>query len=362
MSGYITTQGVFSSNLPASGTTGTLTSNYILSDASSQVITDVSQGAIGTGIIVMPFIPKMYADASGTVGVLQQTTVQIIDIDHVFNVDTSVADAKKILKGFKVKDLDASGNGTLYDPSANVSVELIPGASGEFISTLASQIAASTSTSLSNKTLAIWLKEETQVDVTKLLSFDTLANLLEASTLKSFAIDLDASGGAENMWNLIGVDDTESAARRRTLFTQFSEAHVEKYAYVDASGLDTSNERVIIMNFLPFVVGDKFTMVFDVVVGQYTMGSNTAPGSGAFISRAQGDYAAGQTGAYTDAYVLGGQVASNFANNSLTITKPTLRRVAVQLALGKSDGTPGNAFAYTRSGDIQSGYVLTLTS
>jgi hypothetical protein len=353
---YITLNGVNYAALPPQGTTTPLTGSYILdTDASLNIITDVSSD--GNGLFITPFISRMYADASGSVGVLKQTTVEILDIDRIFNITLPDENAKKILKGFKVMDTDASG-GVIYDPSANVSVDLIADASGDFKTALMTAIA---SADLSDGTVSLtnWLKSETQKDVTRLLNFDTLANLLEASVLTSFGINLDASGGASNMWTAMNAGG-DGAARRRAMFTQLTESRVEKYATVDPSGLDMSNERVAILNFMPLVQGDKLAFVFDVIVGQYSAATGAAPTAGSLVSRVSNDAAIGTQGAYTDAYVLGGRVSSNFETGDLTIAKPTMRRIAVQLRLGNNSEAYGNAFPFTRSGTIAGGHILSL--
>jgi len=321
-----------------------LAGNYILSDVSGAVSTSASAGRF-----VAPYIATMYADASGEVGVLQQTTVTIVDIDRVFDISMNATEAVKILKGFVVRDEDASGS--ITDLSANVSVNMAD-TSGNFIQTLAAAIASAELKDGSGASLADWLKAEAQADVTKLLSYDTLANLLEASVLSSFKIALDASDGAADMWETISDG---GAARRRILFTQLNESRVEKYALTSADGLDASNERVNVLNFLPLVKGDKFVMVFDVVLGQYTT-AGSAPTVGAFIDRVSKD--AGP--AYASAgYIIGGNVTGNFDTAGLTIAKPTLRRVAIQLALG-TDGTAGDAFDFSRTGSAANGYSISL--
>jgi hypothetical protein len=352
----ITLDGVNYQTLAPQGTTTTLSGQYIVSDASNSIITDVAND--GTGLFVAPFISRMYADASGSVGVIQQTTVQVVDIDRIFNIDLTESQSKAILAGFKITDNDVSGN--LLDSSFASVVVSMSDASDAFITALAEAIASNslidnTSTSLTN-----WLQAETRADVRRLLSYDTLANMLEASDLLSFGIALDASNGATNMWTEMASEaEGESAARRRALFTQLTESRIEKYALVDASGLDTSNERVTVFNFLPLLKGDKLAFVFDVIVGQYSAGSGEVPTVGALMTRAINDNAPGTVGGLAAGdYIIGGQVESQFETGTLVISKPTMRRVAVQLRMEPSP--VGDAFAATRTGDVQAGYTLTL--
>jgi hypothetical protein len=323
-----------------------LTGGYIAAvDVSNRVITDLSLNTF-----VAPYIAAMYADASGTVGVLQKTKVEIVDIDRVFDISLNSVASAKILKGFIVRDVDVSGS--ITDVSADVSVSMANDASGDFIGALAAAIASTDLKDISGNSLTNWLKAEAQSDVTKLLSYDTLANLLEASVLASFNISLDASDGATDMWEVMSAGD---AARRRLLFTQLNEDRIEKYALSNGAGTDASNERVTVLNFLPLVKGDKFVMVFDVVIGQYTT-AGSPPSVGAYIQRVKKD---AQEIPTNSTYILGTGVESSFADNSLTISKPTLRRVAVQLALG-TDGTATEAFAFTRDGSAANGYTLSL--
>jgi hypothetical protein len=357
MSGLISTNGTYYNSL----TGQTLSGEYILGSSGEDIDASYNiKTSQDNNLYITPFIASMYADASGTVGVLKQTTVEIVDIDKIFYATlANETDYKGILEGFMVTDLDA----TDASNNAHVKVDALqdPPKVAAFKAALMKAIDAATdSTTPGGKALTAWLKEETQKDVTRLLSFDTLANLLEASVLRSFAIALDSSGGSANMWTALSTNpvanplEDETAARRRALFTQLKEENVEKYVHIhDPSGMGVSGERINVLNFLPFVNGDKLAFVFDVVVGQYdsSVPVPTAPTSGAYIGRVVGDAKISNPGESPfpgGDYIIGGQVESNFQTGSLTIAKPSMRRVAVQITLGAEGGAAaGTPFAFT---------------
>lgn len=354
----ITLNGTTYVALPPQGSTPDLSGDYIVSDVSSHVITDSS-----AGFIVAPFIASLYADASGTVGVVQQSTVEILDIDRIFDLSLNAYESAKILNAFVVTDLDLDGT---VDPSGHVSVTMATGAAVvDFKAQLAAAIADAEMKDASGTSLTNWLKEEAKADVTSLLNFDTLANLLEASVLSTFDIALDASGGADSMHTVMGANEAE--ARRRTLFTQLNESRVEAYCTVaDPSGFATALERVKKINFLPMVAGDTLALVFDVLVGDYTAGvgvNGNVPNVGANITRSIVDAAPTGTGSGAngaDSYVIGGN-GFGYANGTITISKPTMRRIAVQLHLGEG-GPAGQPISTVPSsspnGDVQNGFEL----
>lgn len=354
---YITLNGTNYVALPPQGTTNTLTGDYIVNtDASSHVITDSS-----AGFIVAPFIARLCADASGTVGVVQQSTVEILDIDRIFDLSLNAVESAKILNAFVVNDLDLDGSA---DPSGHVGVTMATGAAvNNFKAQLAAAIASGSMNDASGTSLTNWLKAEAKADVTSLLNFDTLANLLEASVLSTFDIALDASGGADSMHTVMGAEGAE--ARRRTLFTQLNESRVEAYC-VPSDGSNSLLDRVKTINFLPMVAGDTLALVFDVLVGDYTAGegvNGADPSVGAKITRSIADAALTGTGAGAngaDSYVIGG-TGFGYANGTITISKPTMRRIAVQLHLGDgvTAGDPISADPIANAtGDIQNGFVL----
>jgi hypothetical protein len=357
------TDGTFTGSLIPAGSTQLITGSYILSDVSNSVGTNANFLGTGSRQIVAPFISTMYAGASGEVGVLQQSTVSIVDIDAIFTVDMNDAYAVKALRGFSVRDVDVSGAGEAnVDPSAHIIVTMRGGETEKNEFNEALRYALTNATAVTDSApLATYLKEEAQTDVERLLNYDGLANLLEASVLKTFAIELDVSHGANNMWTTM---DNGAAAQRRALFTQIDEARVEKYATVSEEGVYINRERVALMNFLPLTVGDNLALVWDVVVGDYAAGSNTAPAAGAAISRATGDFAPAPTGpaaaSGTESYIIGAHTAGKYEDGSIVISKPTLRRIAVRLNFGKTGATRGDAYEVAVSGAPEAGYVLNL--
>lgn len=363
---YITTNGTFSNVLVPAGNTSTITPSYILSDASESIATTITSGDV-SGLFVAPFIARMYAGASGEVGTLTQTTVTIVDIDKIFDVTLVDASASKFLGGFAVRDVDVSmGDAGItgdIDPSAHVIVTLRAGADkGNFQDALrfALNNAKAGADSISD-----YLKTETQADVTRLLNYDGLANLLEASVLQRFGILVDTSNGSTDMWNTMNAG---TAGQRRALFTQLTEGRVEKYATVSDDGVYISRERVALMNFLPLLKGDTLALVWDVIVGDYSAATNVAPTNGSVITRRAGDYAPGTTGAYAadpavENYIIGGTNLAQFndTNGSVTISRPTLRRIGLRIKFEKSTGAAGDAYGVaTPAGNVQAGYVLTL--
>ena len=302
----------------------------LISDTSGSITTDASNGEY-----VAPFIASMYADASGEVGSLQQVAVTVYDIDRTFTKELTAADAKKILKAFKVEDQDTAETGVVNaDASANVLVSMVNDASGDFKAALVSALAASDCTDASSTSLTNWLKAEARADTKALLSYDSLANLLEDGDFISFGIALDASGGAKDMWAKLSATDASGenkiAARRRALFTQIKKETVQAYATVSTDGSGAALEPIATLNFLPLLQGDKLAMIFNVTVGQYTVGGS-APTEGAKLTLKRADAGPGSS-SVTDGYIGASDVADKY-DATLLISKPTLRRVAVKLQM-----------------------------
>jgi hypothetical protein len=358
MSSYITQNGTYTGTLIPVGNTAVITPTYILSDASEALITKLDEN-----IFVAPFVSRMYAGASGEVGTLTQTTVTILDIDKVFDVDLSGADAVDFLSGFAVRDMDVSSGGVdaVYDPSAHVIVSMRDGtAKDDFQAAL---LKALNNAKYSTTSISDYLTTETQTDVTRLLNYDGLANLLEASVLQRFGIVLDTSNGSYNMWDTMN-NGTE--AQRRALFTQLTEDRVHLYSTVSGDGVNVSRERVAVMNFLPLKDDDTLALVWDVIVGDYA-GDNTAPTSGSVITRRAGDYAPGTTLPYSatvanvENYIIGGTNSAQFnnTNGSVSITRPTLRRIGVRIKVKTASAATAFTVA-TPAGRAQTGFVLSL--
>ena len=351
-----TTNGTYTGLLIPAGSTETITGSYILSDVSQSIATNADIGG-GARQVVAPFISNMYAGASGEIGVLQQSTVTVCDIDRIFEVDLTEAHSKGFLSGFSVYDTDVSG---VQDSDvARIVVAISPDGRDGFLSAL--RYGLTTATDSSSKTVSDYLKEETQADVERLLNYDGLANLLEAAVLQRFGITLDASNGANNMRATMA---NGTALQRRALFTQIDEARVEKYSTVSADGVYISRERVATMNFLPLTHNDLMALVWDVVVGDYTADSNVAPTAGSAISRRSGDHApatVGPIGANNESLIIGAHTVGKYEDGTIVISKPTLRRIAVRFVLKKDGASAGDAFTVaTPEGDAAGGYILSL--
>ena len=176
--------------------------------------------------LVVPFVAAMYADASAQMGVLQREDVTIGNIDDVFDVSCTLADAANILNSFSVTDVDQNG---LLGLSAEVAVGFTD---LSFASVLAALIASNANADASATDLTTYLLNETHADLLSALAHDALANMLEASDL-NVEIALDASAGATNMAaELAGtgsVSGTRAEQYRKALFTQIPEYTIEQY-------------------------------------------------------------------------------------------------------------------------------------
>jgi hypothetical protein len=305
---------------------------------------------------VAPFIASMYAAADGTVGVLQRANVTVTGVDETFDICLSAADSVKLLNAYRVYKSDAGAIDAVLDTSAGVTVDMRSAdaaevfraavraalesalSTGEHMPVDAEQVAA-------KRTIEAYLKRETYVDTRDQLAFDTLANLLEASDLASFNMELDVSGAAADMYNKMNGEGVNAPRYRRTLFTQLPESNTEDYLAPKPSGALADNlnaEPVTDINFLPLRSGDKIYFVFDAVVGETSMvgGVLAAPTSGAAITREvkDADYADKvQVGA---AGVAGlatlGKNGTEYANGaSLTFSAPTKRRIGVAIKVAK---------------------------
>lgn len=333
------------------GVSGTINSGAVQIAEVAPVYT-VSTGSEG---VVVPFVADLYADASGTVGTLQQVTVTMTGIDEVFNVTVSDADAVKILNAFTITDISA---GYKEDNRAEVKVDMKEAGESNFIAGLAAAIAdnasRATTAGVSGESLYAWLKRETRKDTVDLLSYDSLANLLEASDLLTYDIAVDASGAASNMFDKM-VEG--SAAYRKAIFTQISKTNIDEYA-APSDGSVQNSEAATGLGFLPLLKGDKLTFVFDVTVGEYTMNSDVAPSSGAKINSVvndastaapSGDYASSGTNQQAGAISSGvapDATDYNGDNAQLLFTTPSKRRIALVVQMS----TGGAAFSKSEAG------------
>lgn len=303
-------------------------------------------------LYVAPFIAQMVADAAGTVGVLQRANVKITGVDETFELCLSAADSVKLLNAFHVYKSDVGVVDGVLDTSAGVTVDMIGAA--DFKDALRAALLAAKSTNnhlgvdsadaAAKKTIEGYLKREAYVDTRDQLAYDTLANLLEASDLASFSMQLDVSGAAENMFGELNGASANAPRYRRTIYTQLPESNTEAYL-APAGAINAGNaEAVTDIKFLPFLSGDKIYFVFDAVVGSATPDPETgflsSNNSGATITREVKDanYAdkvqvgsAGMAGLATL-----GKNAAEYANGaSLTFSAPTKRRIGVAIKVAK---------------------------
>lgn len=334
-----------------SGVSGTINSGAVQIAEAAPIYT-VQTGE--TAGVVVPFVANLYADASGTVGTLQQVTVSMSGIDEVFNVTVAEADAVKILNAFTITDISAG-----YKESALAEVKVDMKAAGEanFIAGLAAAVAdnASRATSLgvSGESLYAWLKRESRKDTVDLLSYDSLSNLLEASDLLTYDIAVDASGASSNMYDAMNAG---SAAYRKAIFAQIAKANIDAYA-APSDGSVQNSEAATGLGFLPLLKGDKLTFVFDVTVGEYGW-ADAAPTSGAKINSVVNDASTAQpSGDYASSAInqQAGAVSSGLAadatdyngnNAQLIFTTPSKRRIALVVKMS----TGGTAFTKSAAG------------
>ncbi len=305
------------------------------------------------GQYVAPVIAEMYGATAGSLGAMERAKVTITNIDEVFSYILSEQQSIGILNLFSVADADQSGDANIFDSSANVTVG-IRDLSGSFKPVIVEALGAALSSgphrdvntpaSAANCTPAVYLRRQAYDDTMASLRFDTLANLLAADDLASFTCSLDVSGGASS---LVAKLAGASAEQRKALFTQLPESNSEKYLNAeDLSGINAA-EDLPGLNYLPFVVGDKFVFVFDTTVGATTIAENTAiPSSGAVITRAGADAGVFTNSAEALAGAAGGLLAGSFgeagatnggyADGSLRFSAPTRRRIALALMVTRN--------------------------
>jgi hypothetical protein len=340
-----------------------LTTALVTPQVSDVPATQVSTDA-ATGLFVVPFIADLSVDASGSVGVLQQVSVTMTQIDRILNVTLPDADAVKLLKAFQISDV-AYGQGQSKVADVTVSMK----EKALFVEALTKAIAEKEMNAVDMEFVdgaAVrgmygYLLKESRQDTLDMLGYDSLANLLEASDLLSFDIALDASGGADNMYNTMNAG---AAAYRAALFKQLTESRIESYM-LDASGLAHTGvpaEAVTQLDFLPVWNGDKLVFVFDVTVGEVTSkpagAAWGAANSGAKITRTFQDGTSATNSTAGAGNLAGGASAVDFSNNAsyadagaqLIFTAPTKRRVALQVQCG--NGVPGATFTHGRVGGL----------
>lgn len=321
-----------------SGVTGVINAGAVQiseSNVTYAVSTDASNG------LIVPFIAELCADASGTVGTLQQVSVTMSGIDEVFDVEVAAADAIKILNAFRITDISAG-----YGEDARAEVKVDMKNSSTFAEGLAAAIAAGpvARNASGSPTLYSWLKAESRKDTVDLLSYDSLANLLEASDLLSYDIAIDASGAAVNMYNAMDGSGASAPLFRKAIFTQIAKANIDAYLGV-SDGNNINEDDVTQLDFLPLLKGDKMTFVFDVTVGEYDWVAQSAPISGAKItsvvndasvtSGVSGTYGGStttqQAGTVGGTALSGGEYSGLYAptKTQLLFTTPSTRRVAI---------------------------------
>lgn len=331
-------------------------------------LTGTGQQALSTsdGMYIAPVIAEMYGEAAGKYGTLQRSKVTITNIDEVFGYVLSEEESVKLLNMFRVEDSDVAGTAGLLDSSANVTVSVRLDVSGGFkeviIKALREALSENTHV-LVNSTApathqipANYLKLKAYQDTVASLNFDTLANMLGADDLMDFTASLDVSGGAKSL--VAKLDHVDSAVARRALYTQLPEKNTETYLTPqDISGI-FSAEGINKIDFLPFLVGDKFVCVFDTTIGETTINDTTAPPvNGALITRDAKDnavpsqQAAAATGAAGGNLIVDDSSTLAFGNPSdpLRFAAPTRRRIALALMVSRLAAGEGEELFRSRA-------------
>lgn len=291
------------------------------------VSTDASNG------LIVPFIAELCADASGTVGTLQHVNVTMSGIDEIFDVKVDAADAIKILNAFRITDISAG-----YGADKRAEVKVVMKNDQLFKEGLRAALVGSTAARNASgaPNLYNWLRAESRKDTVDLLSYDSLANLLEASDLLSYDIAIDASGAAENMYDAMNGSGASAPLFRKAIFTQIEKSNIDAYLGV-SDGYNINEDNVTQLDFLPLLKGDKMTFVFDVTVGEYSLG--VTPTSGAKITSVVNDasVSSGVSGTYGGpTNTQQSSVISAAADGvkysdatQLLFTTPSTRRVAI---------------------------------
>lgn len=335
---------------------------YKMAVNNANTLTGTGQQSLSTsdGMYIAPVIAEMYGAASGKYGTLQKSKVTITNIDEVFGYVLSEAESVNLLNMFRVEDSDVSGTDGLLDSSANVTVSLIGDLSGAFKEVIIKalnnalsekpHVKVNSTDAATNQVPAKYLELKAYEDTKASLNFDTLVNMVAADDLMEFTASLDVSSGAKSL--VAKLDNIGSAIARRALYTQLPEANTETYLTPQDDAGIFSAEGINKIDFLPFLVGDKFVCVFDTTVGETTINDNTAlPTSGAVITRASKDNAVpdSQTQAATGA--AGGNLivddASTLAfgnpTDPLRFSAPTRRRIALALMVSRAAAGEGKA-------------------
>jgi hypothetical protein len=306
---------------------------YLLAAGSTP---NASSNAANAGIAIQttgsdficPVISKMDSSSSAHVSstTVEQKSVIISGIDAVFDYTcANAAEDKALLNGFKV-----SGEGAGSDSSQNgpLSVIVDPAYKSGLVSLLAKAIrnAQDESTDAQggkadaqaylrdglNADLSVLFNrlfnpQTTSTNVTVTDSLGNTANQVKGLvSIDSIAVELDASGGSENMW----ADLSNNPSEVEDIFVQIPEATLALYTDGSAAG-NTDN---LTTAALPLKHGDSLTFVFDVAaespvfsystnVANINMGADAGIGSGVSInptnSGAGGDYAASLSLSYT---------------------------------------------------------------
>lgn len=313
------------------------------------------------GQYIAPVIAVMNADASGTYGVLQRAKVTITNIDETFDYILSEAQSASLMNLFRVADADISRVNNTLDASANVDVSLNLADGDNFRTMIRTALSGALSSTASlkvnsgavstNLTPSDYLAYQAYKDALNALKYDTLADMLGADDFASFNMSLDMCGGAISLADKLAA---AQAAIRKTLYTQLPETNTEKYL-APSGRTDLSNgvfaaENVSVINFLPFVVGDKIVFVFDVTVGAATANANGTLNDvtgGPAVTRVNADGALVPSNTESASSGAGALVNEQFAAGqigyagSLTFSAPTRRRIALALMISRhADARP----------------------
>jgi hypothetical protein len=345
-------------------------------------------------IYIVPFIADMAVDANATIAVTQQADVTITNIDALFDASMNLADSVAIMNAFSVIDSDFNGTKNATDASSGsiVNVAEVGTERGDALwvairhmldqclSAETFQAVGLETTDVNHRTLKEYIRYQGYSDTKANLMMDTLAGFLEASDLNTFEVTVDASGGSFNMVELMSdepqthnnLSTTVSTAPqkyRRSILTQLPESNIEKYIFPDASGSILGMEDIDRIEFMPMMVDDKLVFVFDLTLGEVNPGAGSydwaIPTKGTQLDRVIIDrYSlpqvalAGSGVAATN--TLGGVIdldaTKKYAEanvDTLLITRPTKRRIAIRAKMSTIDGAGDYASTATQAFHIE---------
>ncbi len=230
--------------------------------------------------IVSPFKADYTGTTTADIGVIGMSDQQFFTgIDAVFEYTLTEEDAVRLLNSFNVRDtnvfpspLYAVGQEgyTNEQDSLHFEVDLAnKPVFKDVLRTIMAQAGQTTGKQLSN--IKAYFEEEMRVELNLQLQQSGLLDMLEASNVSDVVVDLDISGGAHNMADVIDASGANANLKRKQFLTQIPLATLRSYMA----------EAQPFLGFLPLRGADSMTFVFDVNVDSPSELTAKADGSGA---------------------------------------------------------------------------------